>query len=240
MADISRFKINKDKKIGEGSFAAVYEAEDTTNNETVAAKVIKRKYAYSRELEVLTKIPLHQNIIQFIDNESSNDGHVIYMELCPMGNLDSYCLITPICDTTKFDIMIQIARGLNHVHCLDPPVVHRDLKPQNILVKSVKDRIVPVITDFGGGNVAEKFTTYVGTFEYMAPEMQRVKRHLNNEDVEVTYDVKVDVFSVALLFYDFLDVYKRGLEPLMGKIILQVLILPHIVMIVVFTYLSSS
>ena len=118
---IGQFRINKDRFLGGGGSGRVYEAEHITTKEKLAAKEIlmttnkdiNRKIR--NELYTLSKIPYHRNIINFIDHKVEDSFLWLLMELCPMGSMDIY--LTKHITTTpeKFDMMLQISEGIQHL-----------------------------------------------------------------------------------------------------------------------------
>jgi len=121
----------------------------------------------------------------------------IITELLDRGSLDGHLLgkFTLSMDR-KVVILKQICKGMAYLHTHNPPIIHRDLKPQNILLD--EDMNVK-IGDFGLSTSVDresKLTGFVGTFQYMAPEV--ISR--NN----VQYGPQVDVYSFAMVMYQVL------------------------------------
>ena len=212
--------------LGEGRYGKVYRATDLKTNRTVAAKKInmqrhppKIRTRMEREIDILRRIPHHPNIVKFLHATTDDSGDIwIFMELCSLGNLDDYCLKNTIFIEDKFRIMLQIAGAILHVHTLD--IIHRDVKPDNILVTLEDEQLVTKLSDFGVaklGDVTRIFQTYAGTEVYMAPELFDVLEYIKDPNTKQTYSISVDIFSFALLILDFMDVDKHRIEPLTGK-----------------------
>jgi WNK lysine deficient protein kinase len=100
-------------------------------------------------------------------------------------------------------IFIQILEGVNHLHKQNPPLIHRDLKPDNILLKkdeakSNRKGLCVKIADFGLIAIHEYFgqshTSDKGAVKYMAPEVY------NKE-----YDTKADIYSLGVIFKELID-----------------------------------
>ncbi len=118
---------------------------------------------------------------------------------------------------TRLDLMQQTSCGLLHLHSQRPPVVHRDLKPQNLLLKWERQKLVLKIADFGFARPVEGslMKTLCGTLTYIAPDV------LPDVHTEmVAYTAQCDVFSLGLVF-QAMALFKPGdtqLNPQLGKI----------------------
>ena len=161
----SDYKINiKDykilKELNRGGFGIVYKIRNKSTNETLAAKVIlsgnseKMKKMIEREINIMIKVA-HQTIIKFrgfsLEDFSENQNVTIIMDFAKRGSLsDILNLIsqglTPeeYDNTTRQIILIGVAYGMKHIH--DRHAIHRDLKPDNILID---EYFHPHISDFG-------------------------------------------------------------------------------------------
>ena len=219
--NIGNFCVDLDDKLGRGGFGTVYKAVDLITKKDVAAKQIElgndeeEVKRTKREVEILSSIPPHPNIIEYLGYEIENDELWIFTELCPLKDLDSYCLANSLSDDERFDLMIQISKAIQHVHNLDTPVVHRDIKPENILLIKLDGKLVIKLCDFGVSRIADvtgRFHTMTGTRPFMAPELWK----LLMESRDTTYDITVDIFAAALLFLDLIDADKRRLKPVTG------------------------
>lgn len=203
--------IFQDRLLGEGSFAKVYLAK--WRETFVVAKVINpnvcndKKELVLREFEIMTKMH-HPNIVQFLGY--IYDPFIIIMEYIPNGNLLEN--LNSIKKGEKKKIMFDILRGLAYIHNRQPySLVHRDIKPTNILLTKSK---VAKITDFGlskfsnmeriysNDNLVEldkeaikESTTPVGTERYMAPEI----------NINGNYNNKVDIYSCGVLLYELFE-----------------------------------
>lgn len=108
------------------------------------------------------------------------------------GNLRHVVKTNQLEDKAKFQIALEIAKGMNYLHGLKPPILHRDLKPSNIMVDSAFN---VKICDFGIARIYDNHHTYLKSHTtvptFAAPEI------LNNEP----YDEKVDVYSYAFVLW---------------------------------------
>jgi tetratricopeptide (TPR) repeat protein/predicted Ser/Thr protein kinase len=197
---VERYEIVK--TLGEGGMGAVYKAKDLALDRMVALKVIRPELAqnpsiidrFKQEL-LLSQRVTHRNVIRIYDL-GEGDG----MQFITMEFIEGRDLRTIIHERRKLPpeeavgIMEQICLALDSAHSVD--VIHRDLKPQNIMI----DRSGRVLVmDFGLARTVEgdgmtQTGAMVGTMEYMSPE-QALAQDL---------DQRSDLFSVGLIFYEML------------------------------------
>ena len=168
------------------------------------------------EVQLMSKIPPHPNIIQLLDHAIVNQHLWIFTEFCTRGSLDDFCTKERLSTEDRFRFMTEISEALRHLHKLRPPIAHRDIKPDNVLMTPSGQRIVTKLTDFGVSKIAstiQQMKTCVGTMAFMAPE---VFRAWNNEAI---YTVKVDIFSLALLMLSLVDADQKPLQVMLSKYI---------------------
>jgi serine/threonine protein kinase/tetratricopeptide (TPR) repeat protein len=189
--------------LGVGGMGAVYQARDLELSRTVALKVIRPDLAgnqsiidrFKQELILATQVT-HRNVVRIYDLGESDGMKFITMEFVEGQDLRSL-----IFDKTKLppkeavEIMQQVCRALEAAHAVG--VIHRDLKPQNIM-RDVNGRIV--VMDFGlartlGGDGMTQSGALVGTMEYMSPEQALAKE----------LDQRSDIFSLGVIFYELLS-----------------------------------
>lgn len=204
--------INKNELIGEGSFAKVYMCN--WRKTKVVAKVINNivdeddKKLIKRELDMLIKIK-HPNIVQFLGYVGN--PFIIVTEYISNGDLLKYITNNKFNLKKKIDICLDILEALIYLHNRKPNnIIHRDIKPQNILITStIKAKLV----DFGLSRLFNNFdnknrinddklnylpndlTNKVGSKRYMAPE-------LNNSNI---YDFKIDIWSCGIVFMELFE-----------------------------------
>ena len=221
---IGQFLIDRDKDVGHGTFGQLFEAVHQQTKVLAAAKKIYLGTEVDwiarvqREVDALMNIPSHPNIVKYLGHEKDGNYLWLFTELCPLGDLENYCKTKVISEDEKFDMMIQICQAILHLHRQEPAIVHRDIKPGNILVTKSGRRLVMKLCDFGfakevdkQAGLTKKFTTYCGTEGYMAPELFEIITK-----GKISYNKKVDIFSAGLLFMDFFDAHLRTLQPLQG------------------------
>ncbi|TUA36659.1 Serine/threonine-protein kinase TBK1 [Bagarius yarrelli] len=159
-----------------------------------------------REFEVLKKLN-HKNIVKlFAVEEESNSRHkVLVMEYCPYGSL--YTVLEEPSNAyglpeDEFLIVLQdVVAGMNHLR--EYGIVHRDIKPGNIMRVIGEDgRSVYKLTDFGAARELEddeQFVSLYGTEEYLHPDMY--ERAVLRKDHQKKYGATVDLWSIGVTFY---------------------------------------
>uniref|UniRef100_A0A5B7BMN5 cyclin-dependent kinase n=1 Tax=Davidia involucrata TaxID=16924 RepID=A0A5B7BMN5_DAVIN len=185
------------KKIGEGGFGEVYKCRDLMTKETVAVKSIifieggGVPSSVIREISLLKELD-HSNIVRLLDvlnNGASVDLVFECLDLDLKKFMDSYPEIAKDPQTIK-RFLHQILRGVTYCH--SHKILHRDLKPQNLLI-DLNKKIVK-LADFGLAKAfGVPFSTYtdnVGTLGYRAPELL----------LGYKYSAPVDVWSVGCIF----------------------------------------
>lgn len=188
--------------IGEGGMADVYKAVDVVDNKTVAVKILKKEFAESEEFlrrfrneSMRIAVLSHPNIVKIYDVGFSEKIQFIVMEYIDGITLKEYMENEKILswkDAVHF--VTQILRALQHAH--ERGIVHRDIKPQNIMMFT--DGTIKVM-DFGIAKFAReegKTATdqAIGTVHYISPEQARG---------DIT-DAKSDLYSVGVMLYEML------------------------------------
>jgi tRNA A-37 threonylcarbamoyl transferase component Bud32 len=190
--------------IGEGGFGRVYRARDNNLARTIAAKVGYQRRDETPDIdgfvsEARTAAELaHENIVAVYDLAFFDEHLYLTMEYAPGGTLDD-----ALASGARFEIddalryIDETAAGLNHAHQMG--VIHRDVKPSNLLLSS---RGVVKVADFGLAREADRSTTHLaGTFAYMAPEQWREGKNLT---------AATDVFALAVTAYELLTGTRHG------------------------------
>ena len=137
-------------------------------------------------------------------DQAGDDTKILWivMELCDQGSVDKYFKKRLLDIGHKAAIMEQIASGLDYLHHHEPPVMHRDIKPGNVLIKAEVAEHVVKLADFGVSkvrdNMESSYLTFAGTRCYMAPE---VIKHVNNPLRGAKYTKAVDFFAAGITFY---------------------------------------
>jgi eukaryotic-like serine/threonine-protein kinase len=189
--------------IGRGGMATIYRARDLRMDRVVAVKVLREVYStdpkFVRRFQVEAKAASalqHPNIVQVFDYGQTDGNYYIVMELVEGTDLRRYLRSRGVLDVDRAIIIAHdVALGLGAAHRRD--IVHRDVKPQNVLVGrggSIK------LTDFGIASVykdinAERLTTTgmtLGTVQYYAPEQAQ------GEIVSPA----ADVYALGIVMYE--------------------------------------
>ena len=189
------------EKIGAGGMAVVYRARDTRNGQVVALKVLHRRLSedkdylqrFYREAQAAARMH-HPNIIRAFEAARTPEGqHYFAMEYVEGTTLNSWlkkAKLIPQREVVK--IGVQVAKALDHAH--SQGIVHRDVKPDNIMV--TRDGRVK-LTDLGlakqySDNRLTEIGIAVGTPQYISPEQTRGDR---------TIDIRSDIYSLGATMY---------------------------------------
>ena len=188
--------------IGVGGMAVVYKAYDNQENRTVAVKILKEEFIsneefvrrFKNESKAIAMLS-HPNIVKVYDVSFGDLIQYIVMEYIDGITLKEYIEHEGSLrwkDAVHFTI--QILKGLQHAH--DKGIVHRDVKPQNIMV--LPDGTIKV-TDFGIARFARSAQRTItdkaiGSVHYISPEQARGERT----------DEKTDIYSVGVILYEML------------------------------------
>jgi TonB family protein len=207
------------EEVGRGAMGIVYKARDPFIGRLVALKTVtpgllsdpdllKRFY---REAQSAGKLQ-HANIVVIHDLGESNGLPYIAMELVEGESLQKIIgRRTAMPLAQKLRLMVQLCHGLGYAH--QHGVVHRDVKPANILVKP--DGTIKVV-DFGIVHLTETGMTssgmVLGTVSYMSPEQ------LRGEHV----DARSDIFSVGIVMYELLSYQKPFDGPNIPAVMLKI------------------
>lgn len=205
------------KQIGSGSFSVVWHARHRVHGTEVAIKEIaisrlnkKLQESLLSEIFILKQIN-HRNIIRLHDIiEVPGKIHLV-LEYCRGGDLFMYVQRHGrVPEATAKHFMQQLAAGLKVLR--ENNLIHRDLKPQNLLLSTNDNNSVLKIADFGFARSLQPrglAETLCGSPLYMAPEIMQLQK----------YDAKADLWSVGAILYQFLT----GKTPFTGNNQIQLL-----------------
>lgn len=187
--------------IGTGGMAVVYKALCHRLNRLVAIKILKDEFAGDEEFrrrfhaegEAVAMLS-HPNIVQVYDVSTSDNANYIVMELIDGISLKQYMERKGVLNWKEtLHFAMQIAKGLEHAHSRG--IVHRDIKPHNVMV--LKNGSVKV-TDFGIARVMNKSNTLtkeaLGSVHYISPE-QAKGSHTDNRS---------DIYSLSVVMYEMM------------------------------------
>ncbi|CCK72251.1 serine/threonine/tyrosine protein kinase RAD53 KNAG_0J01700 [Huiozyma naganishii CBS 8797] len=201
----------QDEVVGQGAFATVKKAIETATGRTYAVKIInKRKVmgnldGVTRELTVLQKLD-HPSIVTLKGFYEDKDNYYMVMEFVSGGDLmDFVAAHGPVGEDAGREITRQILEAVKYIHSVG--ISHRDLKPDNILIKQ-DDPVLVKITDFGLAKMQEHgafMNTFCGTLAYVAPEVVNGRQQTSEPAVpkgeRSHYSSLVDMWSMGCLVY---------------------------------------
>ncbi len=198
--------------IGEGGMGIVFMAEqEVPVRRKVALKIIKPGMdsrqviaRFEAERQALAMME-HQNIARVLDAGTTETGRPFFvMELVHGVPLTQFCDDNHLTPRERLELFVPVCRAIQHAH--QKGIIHRDVKPSNILVTLYDDQPVPKVIDFGVAKAIEQrltertlFTQFggmVGTFEYMSPEQAEMNA--------LGVDTRSDIYSLGVLLYELL------------------------------------
>uniref|UniRef100_A0A7N5ZV57 Inhibitor of nuclear factor kappa-B kinase subunit alpha n=1 Tax=Anabas testudineus TaxID=64144 RepID=A0A7N5ZV57_ANATE len=195
------------EKLGMGGFGHVYLYQHLESGEKIAVKLCrlelnsKNKDRWSREIQIMKKLN-HVNVVQArevpeeLSSIALNDLPLLSMEYCSRGDLrkvsngkikkfDNYL--------SKTALLTEFCSGIQYLH--ENKIIHRDLKPENIVLQDIDGKLVHKIIDLGYAKDLDQgslCTSFVGTLQYLAPELFESK----------PYTVTVDYWSFGTVIFE--------------------------------------
>ncbi len=191
--------------IGVGGMAVVYKAHDNIDNKTVAVKILKDEHRANDEFRRRFKneskaiaVLSHPNIVKVFDVSFGETVQYIVMEYIEGVTLKEYIQNKGVIDWREAVLFAsQILKALQHAHTRG--VIHRDIKPQNIMLLS--DNKTIKVADFGIARFNNKSDTRtmadgsaIGSVHYISPEQAR----------GVNVDNRTDIYSVGVVLYEMI------------------------------------
>lgn len=190
--------------IGVGGMAVVYKAIDNVDNKTVAVKILKEEYSknddFRRRFKNESKavaVLSHKNIVKVYDVSFGEQIQYIVMEYIEGITLKQYIQQKGALSLREVVLFgTQILRALQHAH--EKGVIHRDIKPQNIML--LNDNKTIKVADFGIARFSNKGDTKtmtdgaIGSVHYISPEQAKGE----------VVDNKTDIYSAGVVFYEML------------------------------------
>ncbi|CAL4930313.1 unnamed protein product [Urochloa decumbens] len=205
------------RPIGSGAYSQVWLGRHRARGTEVAVKEIAMERLSSKlresllsEVDILRRIR-HPNVIALHDSIKDQGRIYLILEYCRGGDLHAYLQRhRRVSETVAKHFIRQLASGLQMLR--DSNVVHRDLKPQNILLVENNENSLLKIADFGFAKFLQPFAlaeTLCGSPLYMAPEVMQAQK----------YDAKADLWSVGVILYQLVT----GIPPFNGDNQIQLL-----------------
>ncbi len=207
------------KKLGQGGMGAVYKARQVSLDRDVALKVLSKELAgkpgfverFKREARVMAKLD-HPNILRSYDVGEAMGFHYLSIEYVEGGSIADWLKkLGKFSIGDALHIVLAVARGLQHAH--EEGMIHRDIKPDNVLL--TKKGVVKV-ADLGLAKATDddlgltRTGTGAGTPIYMAPEQARDAKHV---------DARCDIYALGIMLYVFLT----GQPPFQGNTLVEVI-----------------
>ncbi|MBQ6554417.1 MAG: Stk1 family PASTA domain-containing Ser/Thr kinase, partial [Firmicutes bacterium] len=214
---VGKYKIIE--KLGVGGMAVVYHAIDESLDRDVTFKVLKEEFIsdndfvkrFRAEAKAAAKLN-HQNIVRIYDYGNDGDIYFIAMEYVDGCTLKEIIQNkAPLSNEETISVALQIAEGLMHAH--NHNVIHRDVKPQNILVTKDGKHGNIKVTDFGIARAATSNTISaeaVGSVHYFSPEQAR----------GMHTDARSDIYSLGIVMFEMIT----GRLPFIGDNIVEMAI----------------
>jgi WD40 repeat protein/serine/threonine protein kinase len=209
------------QQIGEGGMGTVFMAEQSQPvQRRVALKIIKpgldSKQIIARfeaERQALAMMD-HVNIARVLDAGATEAGRPYFvMELVHGVPFTQYCDDNHLTPRQRLELFVPVCQAIQHAH--QKGIIHRDVKPSNVMITLYDGQPVPKVIDFGVAKATEQrltertlFTQYgtmVGTLEYMSPEQAEMSA--------LGVDTRSDIYSLGVLLYELLT----GSTPLSRK-----------------------
>jgi serine/threonine protein kinase len=200
------------QQIGEGGMGTVYMAEQSQPiQRKVAFKIIKAGMdsaqviaRFEAERQALAMMD-HVNIARVLDAGATDAGLPFFvMELVHGVPITKYCDDNHLTPRQRLELFVPVCQAVQHAH--QKGIIHRDIRPSNVMITLYDGRPVPKVIDFGVAKATEQkltertlFTQYgamVGTLEYMSPEQAEMSA--------LGVDTRGDIYSLGVLLYELL------------------------------------
>ena len=221
---VGNHRVTIDKYLSEGGFAHVYLVRvPKSDNGTPETAVLKRVACADKdalanmrtEVETMKKLKGHSKIVTYMDSHASQlktGGYEVFllMEFCSGGGLIDFMntrLQHRLTEPEILHIFSDVVEGVATMHYLKPPLLHRDLKVENVLITTVAGNKIYKLCDFGStapprpaattaaeGRLIEDDVQRHTTLQYRSPEMIDVYR-------KQPIDEKSDIWALGVLLY---------------------------------------
>ena len=196
-------------KIGGGGFGDIFEAKDKKTDEKRALKIINKERMkeklkndininnFLNEITCMkileTKNQDNKNTVKFYEYFDNENEFIIVMELCDENLVKYFASREPFNEKEIYEFLCQLNNTFSNMN--KKKITHRDLKPQNILIKNENKKIIYKLSDYGLSKQLmdrnQELTTMVGTPLFKAPEIIEGKK----------YNFKCDLWSLGVIIY---------------------------------------
>ena len=211
---ISKYEIdvNEDNILGRGMYGTVFPGKGVVGKRFLFEKDLPAEIyrEVKREADIMINMPPHENVVKGLDYQKKDTANFVQvwliMEYCTLGSLSKYATQNTLSLKTKIGIILQGLSGLKHIHRHN--IIHRDVKPDNILVTGNRDTPTIKLCDFGmsrfidgmGEHSGRQMSIGVGTRAYNAPEQFSGKKQ--------EYNASADIYSMGVSSLSLIDVEK--------------------------------
>ena len=207
MLKVQSYTINQADVLGQGAFGVVFRGTGAKKNPIAAKRIDGNIHPriLTQDLHRLMKLD-HPNVMKILDVERNDNNVWMMMPFCELGDLNNFYKTRDICPETNSEVMKQIIIGIEYLHRQD--IVHRDIKPGNILVASENPLII-WLTDFDACKCLDPevetslMTSNVGTLAFKAPEFFQ-----RTSPGKIEYHRNVDIYAAGLTFLAILQAEK--------------------------------
>lgn len=198
------------KILGTGSFGKVFLVKHKKTNQLFAMKTIDKlrntknndNPYFRKEIEIMYKIS-HSNIVKLFSHFEDEKYCYFLMEYVENGSLFSLLKHEKLSKNKISELAFQLILSVYYLHNMNPPIIHRDIKLENILIDS---KMNVKLTDFGWSNYIENDAirkTFCGTPSYFPPEMIKKQGHDHN----------VDIWCIGIVIFEMIT----GKQPFKGN-----------------------
>ena len=203
------------EKLGEGGMGSVFKVEHTRMGKLMALKLLHRDFArdraiiesFEQEAQIVSRLSCQNTVCVFDFGEIPEHGLYMAMEYVPGRNLGTLIEADgPFSERAAIGIAIQVLHSLAEAH--DAGIIHRDIKPPNLMLLRTRDaKDFVKVLDFGiarlvGSGPAQSDGSFQGTADYAAPEQIRGQ----------AVDARADLYALAATLFDLVT----GRPPFVG------------------------
>ena len=213
---VKSYSIDQRDVLGQGAFGIVYKAKDAKSNEIAVKRIDGNVHPQilTQDLDRLMKLD-HRYVMKILDVEKDKNLVWMMMPFCELGDLNLFYQKRDVSPETNLEVMKQIMEGVSYLHSQD--VVHRDIKPGNILVAAELPLKI-LLADFDFSKcldpevVTSLMSSNVGTLAFKAPEFFQ-----RTSPGKIEYHRNVDIYAAGLIFLAILQA-EKGKKMLIPRI----------------------